>query len=563
MFMNVGFKLNLSFFVITFLLLVSTVISFINLNSIEEKSEEALDRRVVQIRYVDDIRVNLGMQGLYARALMLQPTEKNKTNLITYADKLDNDIMEIEKLVSSSEMKQYLKEMNVYNDDFNNLMEDVLVAVENNELEVATAIVTSDLQAANVGILEVATKMLEYQNEQLDIIKEETASAVSTSKTVSIIALVLSVVIAATLIIVVRNMITKPLGKVMKAANAISDSDLTQPDLQLTAKDEIGQLGRIFDEMKANLRSLIGNVQGNAEQLSAAAQQLSASTEEVTATTEDVTNQVTVAADMAAGSTRAASESALAMDETAQGVQRIAEASQTLHTASLDASHTATSGKDIIENAKQQMLVINDSTSTVNEVVQKLAQQTAEIESITKAITDITDQTNLLALNASIEAARAGEHGKGFAVVADEVKKLAEESKASAQSIVELTMEIQTDTSNVERAVSNALGSVQDGVQIITKAGQSFDDIVVAVDDMTTQIQEVSATAEQLSASAEEVSASIEEIASGANIAADGLSSIAAAMEEQSATMQEVSGVAVSLSNSATELQSEIQRFKV
>ena len=561
--MNVGFKLNLSFFVITFLLLVSTVISFINLNSIEEKSEEALDRRVVQIRYVDDIRVNLGMQGLYARALMLQPTEKNKTNLITYADKLDNDIMEIEKLVSSSEMKQYLKEMNVYNDDFNNLMEDVLVAVENNELEVATAIVTSDLQAANVGILEVATKMLEYQNEQLDIIKEETASAVSTSKTVSIIALVLSVVIAATLIIVVRNMITKPLGKVMKAANAISDSDLTQPDLQLTAKDEIGQLGRIFDEMKANLRSLIGNVQGNAEQLSAAAQQLSASTEEVTATTEDVTNQVTVAADMAAGSTRAASESALAMDETAQGVQRIAEASQTLHTASLDASHTATSGKDIIENAKQQMLVINDSTSTVNEVVQKLAQQTAEIESITKAITDITDQTNLLALNASIEAARAGEHGKGFAVVADEVKKLAEESKASAQSIVELTMEIQTDTSNVERAVSNALGSVQDGVQIITKAGQSFDDIVVAVDDMTTQIQEVSATAEQLSASAEEVSASIEEIASGANIAADGLSSIAAAMEEQSATMQEVSGVAVSLSNSATELQSEIQRFKV
>ena len=209
------------------------------------------------------------------------------------------------------------------------------------------------------------------------------------------------------------------------------------------------------------------------------------------------------------------------------------------------------------------MVAINESTTVVNDLVQKLSQQTNEIEKMTKVITDITDQTNLLSLNAAIEAARAGDHGKGFAVVADEVRKLAESSKQSANSIVELTMEIQKDTANVEQAVTNAIGSVKDGVKIINHAGESFTEIVGAVNMMTTQIEEISATAEQISASAEEVTASVTEIANGADTAAQSINSIASSMEEQTATMQEVSGIASGLVDSATELQQEISKFRV
>ena len=45
--------------------------------------------------------------------------------------------------------------------------------------------------------------------------------------------------------------------------------------------------------------------------------------------------------------------------------------------------------------------------------------------------------------------------------------------------------------------------------------------------------------------------------------ASQSIDSIAAAMEEQTATMQEVSGIAVSLVDSASELQQEINKFKV
>ena len=561
--MKVGTKLNIAFYSIIGLLCISMGISFYNLANIENKTEEALNNRVVQLRLIDEIRFDVGMQGLYARALLIDTTDENRGKLLGYAEELDNNILALKNLVMSDTMGNYTQEADSYNTDFNNLMEELLVAVDNGDISAATALITTELQEANVGLLTVATKMGEFQEEQLALIKEETEDSIGSSRNTSIIILIVSLLISGFLIVYVRRAITTPLNKVNDAVHVIANGDLTQQDISYKSRDEIGQLAKAFNEMKASLRGLIKNVQANTVQLSAAAEELSASTEEISATTEDVTQQVAMTADAAQGSARAANESALAMEETAQGVQRIAEASQTLHTSSLEASNTAANGADIIEHAKKQMDVISGSTTVVYDLVQKLAKQTEEIEHITKVITGITDQTNLLALNAAIEAARAGEHGKGFAVVADEVRKLAEESKKSANSIVALTDEIKADTENVERAVGSSLVSVEDGVGVISKAGESFHAIVSAVDTMTSQIQEISATSEQLSASAEQVTASVNEISGGAQSAAGNIDMIAAAMEEQAATMQEVSSVAMSLNESAQDLQAEIQRFTV
>ena len=470
--MSVGAKLNIAFYSIIVLLCISVGITFLNLSNIEEKTEEALDNRVEQIRVIDQIRFDLAMQGLYARGLIMETTDENHNNLMSYAESLDANIAKLKELYSSDIMDDYWNEMNSYNNEFNKVVEEVLVAVDKGNLADATMLANTTLEDANNGILNASTKMVEYQDEELALIKEETSQSVVTSRISSIVVLVISIAIGIFLIIYVRKTITAPLKTVMDAAHVIAEGDLSQPDVVAKSRDEIGQLATVFNDMKKSLRSLIKNVQTNSEQLSAAAEELSASTEEISATTEDVTRQVANTAEAAQGSSRAAGESAVAMEETAQGVQRIAEASQMLHSSSVDASETATHGKEIIEHAKQQMDVINTSTATVNELVQKLAKQTEEIGNITKVITDITIQTNLLALNASIEAARAGEQGKGFAVVANEVKKLAEESKQSANSIAALTVEIKTDTENVEKAVENSLVSVKDGVEIISQAGE-------------------------------------------------------------------------------------------
>lgn len=561
--MKLGTKLNLAFYSIIAIMLITAVIVFINLNMIDEKQTEAFENRMEQIQIVDNIRANLAFQGLYGRAIILENTDENQENLLTYAKNLDENIKQIDSMAKSETMRSFIAEIITYNDQFNESVDKLIATVKSGNIQASTNIVNNEFEEANLGILSVANNMTAYQETKLDEIKKETEKATTTSKILSMVSVVIGIIVGFIMILFVKRSIVKPLATLMNAAEHISEGDLTHPLVKIQSKDEIGQLGTIFNKMKLNLQSLIQSVQNNSQQLTAAAEELSASAEEITATTEDVTQQIEHTADAAQNSAVASNESARAMEETAHGVQRIAEASQILHNSSLDASSTATKGAQTIESAQEQMATINHSTSTVSELVQKLAAQTVEIENMTKVITDITDQTNLLSLNAAIEAARAGEHGKGFAVVADEVRKLAESSKQSANSIVGLTMEIQRDTFNVEQAVSSALNSVNDGVKIIGHAGESFNEIVGAVNLMTTQIEEISATAEQLSASSEEVTASVNEIAGGANSASQSMISVAAAMEEQSATMQEVSGIAVSLVDSAAELQHEIGKFKV
>ncbi|MCZ8534177.1 methyl-accepting chemotaxis protein [Psychrobacillus psychrodurans] len=561
--MSIGKKLNLSFMAMILLLFISTGMAILSSTNVKDKVDEALDDRVKQLLVIEEIRVGIGMQGQYVRALLTDNTPEILEKLEYYASYVDEQIIEIDHMSSSKTMASLIEQMNVHNEEFNLATATYINYAKEKNLEAGTEILNTDIATANDGILEVAEQMMEYQDEQLMILTDETNDALSLSTTISIVMCIISIIIGILLVLFVHRKIASPLKAMASISHSIANGDLSQDDIPVESQDEIGQLATANNLMKNNLRSLLGRIQENSEHLSAAAEELSASTEEVTASTTEMANRANDTLQASTSAAQSASESALAMEETATGVQRIAESTQSLNESSKETYHTAISGGKIIDQASDQMNTINHSSNMVNELVQRLSKQTAEIENITNVITAITEQTNLLALNAAIEAARAGEQGKGFAVVADEVRKLAEESKLSANQIVELIQEIKGDMENVEKAAEESLTSVSDGVKIIGQAGISFEGIVTAVEKMNIQIEEISATSEEISASAEQVSASANEIATGTTNASANIESIAAAIEEQTATMEQVSGVAVELSQNALELQVEIQKFKL
>ena len=150
------------------------------------------------------------------------------------------------------------------------------------------------------------------------------------------------------------------------------------------------------------------------------------------------------------------------------------------------------------EGISKEMSQVNDFAIELKEVLNTIEECLNRLESNNTAVIGIASQTNLLALNASIEAARAGEAGRGFAVVADEIKKLAEDSKTTA------------DDSNANNR------DVKETVEHLMEEAAKLSEIVNSVNGRTTSLvasaEETAVSISLLKDMAENVESSLREI---------------------------------------------------
>jgi len=381
-------------------------------------------------------------------------------------------------------------------------------------------------------------------------------SIVGVSMIFGLIGIVLSVLLS--------KKIVRPILNINKQLNEIADGegDLTK-ELSIKTKDEIGDLALAFNKMIANLRSMIQQISLSSNLMASASEELTAVAEQSTSATEQIASSIQEVSISAENNGERAAESSKAVQEMTINVQKVAEAASSVSEAAVETSKEASIGNESLLQVIQQMNTINETVDDSANVVKRLGEHSAEIGKITEFITAIADQTNLLALNAAIEAARAGEHGKGFAVVADEVRKLAEQSKESADKIVKFIGQIQEDTTVAMDVMNKGSHEVEVGKDIVQKTGEGIQKILYSIEKVASQIQEVSAVSEEIAAGAEQVNASIEQMAIGAQSSAGNTQSVAAASEEQLASMEEIAASSGSLSKMAEDLQNLIAKFKI
>ena len=107
-----------------------------------------------------------------------------------------------------------------------------------------------------------------------------------------------------------------------------------------------------------------------------------------------------------------------------------------------------------------------------------------EINKILSLVENIAKQSNLLALNAMIESARVGVHGRGFAVVAEEIKKLADQSRASTETVNDILNEILTANNEVFEMIKNTTEITSEQSRALQGLNESMELINITMQEL-------------------------------------------------------------------------------
>ncbi|WP_248683545.1 methyl-accepting chemotaxis protein [Sporomusa ovata] len=361
----------------------------------------------------------------------------------------------------------------------------------------------------------------------------------------------------------VATIISKPLTAVVANVQEISNGNLNVQDIGFDSKDEVGQLTKAVNSMAENLRILIKNVAQTAEQLAASSEQLTASAEQSAQAATQVASTIAEVASGAEKQSKAIDDTSSTINHLSANVQQAAADSSVVASNTNKTAETAQNGLGAIAKANEQMSSIEKTVNNSAIVVAKLGERSKEIGQIVDVISGIAGQTNLLALNAAIEAARAGEQGRGFAVVAEEVRKLAEQSQEAAKQIAGLIGEIQLETDSAVATMTDGTKEVKRGTEVVTLAGQSFDNIASLVMGVSEQVKEISTNMQQMATGSQHIVLAVNKIDTISREALGHTQTVSAATEEQSASMEEIAASSQSLAKMAEKLQHEIRKFKI
>lgn len=181
-------------------------------------------------------------------------------------------------------------------------------------------------------------------------------------------------------------------------------------------------------------------------------------------------------------------------------------------------------------------------TAIANQII-RLSEQTSQISTVSELVADLANQTNMLALNAGVEAARAGEQGKGFAVVAGEVRKLADQSKKSAQQINSLVNEVQAAINSTVMVTDEGTKKATLGINLAEEAGDVFASIADSVNQVFLNTQQIAQSAKQQAVTVQQVVAAMNVINLGAKETATGIVQVKEATNDLNQAAQNLEAV--------------------
>jgi len=329
---------------------------------------------------------------------------------------------------------------------------------------------------------------------------------------------------------------------------ATGNGDLTQR-LDVSTKDEIGDLATNFNLFVEKLQNMIIALSGNSQTISAAAEEMSSIALQLSNSVDTMNIQSETVASAGEELSTNIATIATGSEEMSTSTNTVAVAVEEMSTSLAEVANNCTKEVQLASKA-------NDEAIATQKHMNKLGESATEISKVVELINGIADQTNLLALNATIEAASAGDAGKGFAVVANEVKELAKQSALATEQIF-------NQVENMQKNTTNAIDAIKSITKIINEVNTISETITMAVSEQSSTTNEIARSISGLNQAAGEISVNIQQSALAANEVADNIVGVKSAATQTATGSLETKNGAAELAELAASMQSMVDQFKV
>lgn len=399
--------------------------------------------------------------------------------------------------------------------------------------------------------------------EQVDASMSKCVNNVAMLSKISLMLSLISVVLILWLVTIVVTQVVKPIRTINTRIRKLADHDLTVEELKTKQNDEIGELAKSYNSLRASLSGIMNSLNGSTGNLDGLSAKMVGQSDIIVNNMHEITDSINRVVESAGEQEDDIASSISEVERLQEIARQNQETSDNLTKASTQISVASKEGNQVVDGLYAVTKESEHAFEQIFDSINQIKNSTEKIGEASGLIESIASQTNLLSLNASIEAARAGEMGKGFAVVADEIRKLSEESAQSVNEINKMLQELQVNVNNANNQSESVKSAVERQVSGVEDTRGKYADILQNLEIIDEEIKSLGNVSKLMTASCEKVSGAMGHLSTTAQSNASATSETNAIVEEILAMIEEIATGSSDIKTQSGELLDIVKTYQV